>query len=1202
MIKKRFSLAIAVLMLFVQYAYGIGFITQVKAEAIEHETDIITSVSMAVYGPDGSTVTDSVYDVNSNVTLDYTWALPDGHSYSAGDTFTFKLPEQFQLYNDISGTLVSDDGQAGDFTVSQATHEVEMTFSSYIENHGNVHGTLRVNTKFDRTKVSGSTTEQIIFPVNGGAQTITVTFKPEVGSTIAKTGTASGFNAGKIDWTVDVNKRLEPVTNALLTDPIPAGLSLDSTVTLAVYQLNVQLDGTVQQGALVDGSKYAAEVAGGVLTVRFADPVINGAYRITYTTGITGDEASYTNTATFTGDGLDPASASATVHVERGGSLKKQAVHYDWGIQVITWAIEYNYNLKSIPQQSAVLSDLFDDTQQLVPFSLKVYPVTLDSSGKATKGTALTENTDYTVTAIAGVENKQGFKLQFNAGINSAYRIEYKTEAVGRVFKDHTVTNTVSDSTYSQSATQLVRPIIIYKTFSGANYAEHTANWKITLNGDNHPMKDVVVTDLFPQGGQKLIPETIVVRNSSNTVLDQSAYTLEYATPVLPNAGFKIKFKSPINGSYTISYTTYFSNDWLNGNTDDFINTAKIDWTDIEGIKQSTSADGRFIPRSEWKNNGFKTGVYNASSKELTWTVGVNYTAKEVKLPVVSDVLTAGQKLVPDSLKVYKLNVDAKGDYTLGAELGSSGYSYYAGNDGKLRIVFAKSISEAYAVVFKTTLAGQLIGSTVVNTANLLDGEKKVSRDLTASVSIPHGGEYVLKSGLQNGEKIDWTLAVNRSQSHVKDAKIIDTPSINQILLPDSFRLYEGIAAANGDITKNSTELVKGVDYTLQVLADDDGRQSFELSFARDIDRAYILEYQSLIAAKTGDKLTNTAKFTGNNVVNVEKNTTTEVIVGVSSGSGTGSGERGTLTVSKLDAQNTGKVLAGATFELYRLNGTERVLVNTRTTDAAGSAVFNNIWLGSYILIETAAPSGYVLDTREYPVTISSVAGINLTVYNTAIQPTATPTPAVTPSPTAVPTETPAPTVTPSPTAVPTETPAATGSPAPTASPVPTVSPVPTESAAPTATTSPGPGATPAPTPAIPGGTPGTPPPGTEVPGVIIVDDEIPGGPAITPPAATPGPSASPESPGGGTVEIPVDDEIPLGGGDPDSGSPDTDTPVVDIDDDSIPRGTVTDPGVDGQLPQTGESSPLPIYLAGLGLIAAGLVLNRVFRGRRNQE
>lgn len=100
-----------IIMLFVQYAYGIGFTSQATAAGIETERNIITSVSMAVYGPDGQTVTDNVYDVNSTVSLDYTWALPNGHGYAAGDTFTFLLPEQFQLFNDISGALVSDDGK-----------------------------------------------------------------------------------------------------------------------------------------------------------------------------------------------------------------------------------------------------------------------------------------------------------------------------------------------------------------------------------------------------------------------------------------------------------------------------------------------------------------------------------------------------------------------------------------------------------------------------------------------------------------------------------------------------------------------------------------------------------------------------------------------------------------------------------------------------------------------------------------------------------------------------------------------------------------------------------------------------------------------------------------------------------------------------------------------------------------------------------
>lgn len=1160
MMRKKISLAIVILLLFVQYAYGIGFTSQVKAAAIDHETNIITSVSMAVYGPDGSTVTDSVYDVNSKVTLDYTWALPDGHSYSAGDTFTFQLPGQFQLFNDISGALVSDDGQVGDFTISQSTHQVVMTFNNYIEDHGNVHGTLRVNTKFDRTQLNGSTVEQILFPVEGGIQTVTVHFRPEVSSTIAKNGVSSGFNADHIDWTVDVNKKLESVQNAVVTDPIPAGLSLDSTVTLAVYQLNVQLDGTVLQGNLIDTSKYSAEVAGGTLIVRFTDSVLNGAYRIAYSTGITGDEASYTNTATFTGDGRDPVSASATVAVQRGGSLNKKALNYEWGKHITTWGIEYNYNKRVIPQQSAVLTDLFDDSQRLVTDSVRVYPVTLDSTGKATKGTALAENVDYTLTGIIGVE-KAGFKLEFLNGISSAYLIEYKTEAQGRVYKDTTITNTVSDSTYSVSATQLIRPAIIYKTLSGVDYSKQTVNWKITLNGDNYPMKEVVLTDTFPQGGLKFIPDTLVVRTSSGAVLDSSAYTLVYNESSAPHAGwnkgFKVIFNSKITGTYTIGYTTHFSSASLIGNTDNFINTGTVDWKDIEG-KRTASANGLFIPRPEYKNNGFKTGVYDAATKEITWTIGVNYTSMAVIEPVVSDILTAGQSLVPGSLKVYKMNLNANGDYTKGDELAPDSYSFRVNNGNEYRFVFTDSINKPYYVVFKTSLAGQLIDSKVVNTAQLFDGTKKVSKDLTASVNIPHGGEYVFKSGLQNGDKVNWSIAINRTQSHVKDAKITDTPSTNQILLPDSFHLYPTVVAANGDVTKSSAELTKGTDYTLKVIADADGKQSFELSFASAINSAYVLEYQSLIVANTGDKLVNEVKFSGNNNVLIEKDTTTEVIVGVSSGSGTGSGVKGMLTVKKLDAQNSQKVLEGATFELYRLNGTERVLVNTRTTDAIGTAVFNNIWLGSYILIETAAPSGYVLDTREYPVTISSVAGVNLTVYNTPVVPTATPTPTPTASTT------------------PTESPSASAS--PIVSPAPTtsaeVTPAPTTSAT----------ASPTPSPALPGGTPF--PTSSPIPGVIIDDDAIPGGPAITP-AVSAGPSTLPAAPTAAPDETVVDDDIPLG--------------EVDIDEDDIPKGTVTDSAGSGSLPQTGESSPMPIYLAGLGLIVVGFVLNRVFRRNRNQ-
>lgn len=1161
MVKKRTSLGIILIMLFVQFAYGLGPAEQVTAAGIEQDRDIITSVSMAVYGPDGQTVTGSVYEVDSTVSLDYTWSLPDGHGYKQGDSFTFQLPQQFQLFNDIQGGLVSEDGAVGTFEVSKSTHQVVMTFNDYIESHANVQGTLRINTAFDKQVISGSTVQEILFPVNGGIQTVTVAFKPTVGSTIDKKGVANGFNADRIRWTVDVNKRLELVTNAAVTDPIPAGLSLDSSVSLAVYQLNVQLNGTVSEGLLVDSSKYTAEVTGGALVLRFTDPVITGAYRIVYTTPVVSESlTSFTNTATFTGDGRDPVSDSDTVIIERGGSLNKKAAHYDWGKQTITWAVEYNYNNRTIAPENAVLTDVFSKSQLLVPDSLQIYPVTLDSAGKATKGTALTAGVDYTVTSVTQAENT-GFKLEFNKTVTSGHLIEYKTKAAERVLKESTIINTVSDSTYSAEASRIIRPAVIYKNLSGVDYAAHTLNWKITVNDDSYPMSDVVVTDSFPDGGQKYIEGSLVVRNQDGMALNSSDYSLIVNSPVQPNDSFKVKFNSPISGIYTISYQTKYSNDWItNTSADDFINLARVDWKDSAGKTQWSEARGVFSPNPEVKHNGFKSGVYDASAKQIAWTVGVNYNSKNISDPRVTDVLNAGQSLVPGSLKVYRMNIAPDGKHTFGTEVSSSAYTYLVGSGNELQLDFVNSISSPYYIVFTASLDGQLIGSSVSNTAKLLDGTKRVSKDLKATVNIPHGDEYLFKDGVQNGDKLQWTIAINRTQSHVKEAVITDIPSNNQILMPDTFHLYRTVTAPNGDVTKSGTELVKDTDYSLNISTDAAGKQTFVLSFLQDINSAYVLEYQSLIVANTGDKLVNAVNFTGNNVVLVNKETSKEIVVGVSSGSGTGNGVRGSLNVLKLDAADNTKALTGATFELYRLNGSDRVLVNTRTTDAAGTAVFSNIWLGSYVLIETAAPAGYALDPKEYPVTIGSSAAVNLTVLNTlAVLPTPTPTPTAT-----------APAVTPVPTDTPIETTAPT--------------------AAPTATTGTEVIPNPSVPPVIPVTTPAPTPAGTEIPGVIIEDSEIPAGPGI--PAATAGPSAPAAAvtpgPAAPEAEVPVDDNIPLGG--------------VDIEEDDIPQGTVADTGSGGTLPQTGERSPMPIYLTGLGLIAAGFILSRVFRKTQKQD
>lgn len=375
----------------------------------------------------------------------------------------------------------------------------------------------------------------------------------------------------------------------------------------------------------------------------------------------------------------------------------------------------------------------------------------------------------------------------------------------------------------------------------------------------------------------------------------------------------------------------------------------------------------------------------------------------------------------------------------------------------------------------------------------------------------------------------------------MKNALINDTPSANQILLQDSFHLYPTIVAENGDVTKSGPELIQGIDYSLEIKTDVDGKQSFDLSFAKEISKPYILDYQSLIMANTGDKVINTVRFSGFNVIEISKDSSKEIIVGVSSGSGSGSGVRGSLMIKKLDAEDNLKTLANATFALYRLNGSDRVFINSLTTDSAGTATFNKLWLGNYVLIETTAPSGYVLDPKEHPVSIHSSSTNQLVITNQkAVEPT--------------------PTATPEPTIVPTATPSASSEPTATPSTEPTSGPAST------------------PTSGTPGGPLIPTPTSSLVPGVIINDPAVPAGPGNTSDLE----SATSEEVGTPDLVI-TDENVPLG--------------EVDIVDEEVPKGTVNNSTSSApQLPKTGESSPAPLYMTGIGLIAIGYILNRVFR------
>ena len=88
--------------------------------------------------------------------------------------------------------------------------------------------------------------------------------------------------------------------------------------------------------------------------------------------------------------------------------------------------------------------------------------------------------------------------------------------------------------------------------------------------------------------------------------------------------------------------------------------------------------------------------------------------------------------------------------------------------------------------------------------------------------------------------------------------------------------------------------------------------------------------------------------------------------------------DKGSLTINKTDA-DTGKALAGVTYRLYDASGNK---VADVTTGADGKAVFSDLPLGSYSYQEISAPSGYVVDSTKYQITITT-GTLNITETRT---------------------------------------------------------------------------------------------------------------------------------------------------------------------------------------------------------------------------
>ena len=822
------------------------------------QTNILTNVTMTDSNLNEFT-DENRPTLTQAVKIHFDWSVPDELNVQDGDTYTFMIPNVFKIYTPITGTL----GEYGNFSVG-TDGKVVMTFNENTQESSNVRGTLDFSTFFDLQKLLGNTMKLLYFPIQQ-TKVFVVNFIPTGGTLLSKSGvTNKSYNPKQIDWTVRANGNKSYLKSPALKDPIPTGLTLlpDS---IQVYRLDVYTDGSSSVGSIVDPTLYDVNVSDiGELTVSINSTSIN-AYQINYSTTIDDlSKTSFTNTASLSAQNITTVNASSKVNINRSKHINKSST-YSQKDQKIDWKIEYNYNTETIPVEKTDFTDYFSNAHVLVKDSIEVRKVSIDGSGNATVGDLVSPN-DYVITSMS-TASTNGFNLSFNYGISDAYQIVYETMPATDLLGNQTIVNQVTSTSgidKTASASRSIQQGNIMKSVVKTDYSKKRISWQEIINNNNYVMDSPFLKDRFSASGLTLDENTLVVTDTTKgnkLLLKDSDYIL---TKYLDNNGFTIEFignyKNNMTSTLKVTYETLFDYSKLIGKAY-FENTATMIWT-TNGVDKTSTAIASVNPGNYTKDNGFKKGSYDAVKKELTWTVGANYDLYPINQLKILDTWDTTHQLVPSSVEVHKMKLStSQNGYSDGGLVDPSAYSLVTTNQS-VSVSFKAPTQESYYVVYKTKSTNGMMVGQYSNTATLTDGDQLL-KTYTANVTIPYGGSYVNKTAVQSGEYVNWKLAINEGQSIIKNAKIIDEPSQNQVIVESSIHLYDTNVQSSGTYSQGS-ELVKNKDYFITVATNSiTGKQTMTITFAKDLVKPYLLTYQTIIDANDQEKLTNTVTLSG---------------------------------------------------------------------------------------------------------------------------------------------------------------------------------------------------------------------------------------------------------------------------------------------------------------------------------------------------
>ena len=913
--------------------------------------------------------------IESTISLKVDWSLPEElrKSMVGGETFSFDLAPEFKIGSGFSGNFKNDAGEPyASYTVSEEG-KVVITFNDNVQDMEDIQGSFNIKTTLNEKLITKEETYTIKNPIKDKDFTIEIPVTSKTEEKIGKTGKANkDKNATAIDWTLMVNTAQKNLTNLTITDTLPTGLVIAKAEDVKIYAVSVDIKGNVIGGKeLISPSEYDLDIETGQIKFKGST---NKAYQIEYQTQIEesakpaeGGDLDFKNNVKQTSDNGKDLSTSATVGVNYGVLLNKSNGVYDPATETASWSVEYNYGEKKLNEKDSYLEDTFDESMVLVKESVKLYEQVADEKGNFSNGRELVLGTDYEL-----VEKGSSFKVTFTKGLAHAVKMTYDTKFKDNYFVDSDTKNVKNKVTTEggtdEGTTEGVYQNGLVKSVKDYDYTNETIDWQLTVNQSKYTMKNWKLEDIFANKGLTFLAETLEVRLNDADGEVLKAGTDYDVSPKPDKAGFDLALigkYATTNETLYISYRTSYDKNELADKSRGFYNRAIATWTDTNDGTHKNDVGAEHKPNAETFNNGSKSGVYDAETKLITWTINVNYNRKEIIDGYISDKINGNQKYVAKSAELKEFTVDKNGNIQTGKVISDAAVTEPTAENKATLKVSLPSPSEkmGYQLTFQTSLAGEIIEKqdSYKNTAEFYT-EKGLQDTLTADVTIKNGGTFATKRGNQNQEnekQADWEIRANESQSTVSGFTVIDEPSLNQVIKEETVKITEMKTDKNGDQSYTDKVLTRDEDYSLVITQDlATGQETMTISFLKEITKTYGISYSTDLLLTDGDNtLTNKVSAYGDNEKVTVENVSEKINVYYTDHDGTSSGKISEVFIRKEDDHK--RKLAGVKFQLFNKAGK---MVRENTTDENGLIHFANILSGTYTLKEVTRNSGYMLD------------------------------------------------------------------------------------------------------------------------------------------------------------------------------------------------------------------------------------------------